>query len=159
NLEVFVKMIGKTDGELKLAMEDPQPMTRLLAIQIVAMKAAPLEKDLIGLVADEEPLVAQSARAVLVQMNQGIDFGSGYLVPKEEVNKARANWEDWLTRRKEKGVREATFVRQGLERLAPKDQDTWLAVLREDKTEVLPLALALAIPDLEEKVQEKTRRT
>jgi hypothetical protein len=159
SLKFFVTALTRSDDELRQMLQDPQPMARLLAIQMIALKNAPLEKDLIPLVADEQPLVGQAARALLVQVNQGIDHGPGFPATRDECQKARQKWQEWLTRRDGPAVKEATLVRQVLERLPPEYQDLYLAVLREDKTDALPLALAVAIPEMDAALQDKTRLT
>jgi hypothetical protein len=159
NLKFFVAALAKSDDDLRLMLQDAQPMTRLLAIQLVAMKNAPLEKEVIALVADEQPLVGQAARALLIQFNQGIDHGPGFQADRAECQKARRKWQEWLTRRDRPGMKEATFVRQSLERLPPKYQDLYLAVLREDKTDVIPQALSVAIPEMDAALQDKARLT
>jgi hypothetical protein len=159
NVQLLVSMLTRTDDDLRQLLQSPQSTTRLLAVQIIALKKAPVEADLIPLVADPQPFVAQAARALLVQLNQGIDHGPTFPATRDEADQAREKWQDWLTRRDELGVREATFVRQTLGRLAPPQQDAWLAVLREDRNDSIPLALALAIPDLDATLQAKARLT
>jgi hypothetical protein len=68
---------------------------RWMAIQVVGIKRYPLERDLIDQLSDSKHAVRQAARAALVRISRGNDFGPRLKAGKSERKQAVQEWERW----------------------------------------------------------------
>ncbi|HZT79994.1 MAG TPA: HEAT repeat domain-containing protein, partial [Gemmataceae bacterium] len=93
----------QSEAELKARLADPQPGVRWAAAQIIGARRLHLEKDLIERLDDPDPAVRQAARAALVRLARGTDFGPSPLAVKSARARAQRQWEEWLTH-EEKGA-------------------------------------------------------
>src|SRR5207245_6217599 len=77
--ELLVELLRESGNEDETAVKEKlraaDPLMRWVAIQLVGKKWMPLEKDLIGLLADPMPGVRDAARQALVRLSRGSDFG------------------------------------------------------------------------------------
>jgi hypothetical protein len=77
-------------------LRDPSPAVRWLTIQAIARRRLPLEKAVIERLDDPDRAVAQAARAALVRLGRGIDFGPKPTATKTQRQQATQRWLTWL---------------------------------------------------------------
>src|SRR5262249_52647707 len=80
---------------LKKQLRDPDLDRRLTAVQAVAVARAHLEGELIALLDDKDVGVRRAARAALVRLARGADFGPSPRAGKAERLQAQMRWRDW----------------------------------------------------------------
>lgn len=84
------------DATLRAKISEDNPLVRMLAIQVAGKKRLPVEKDLIGLLADPYPLVRQAARQSLVRLARSTDFGPEPTATGPQIAMSVRNWNAWL---------------------------------------------------------------
>ncbi len=85
---------------LKQATEHPDPMYRYAAARSIGRRSLPLEANLIGLLNDDENFVAQMARASLVKLSRGKDFGPLPNCNCDQLQESITEWHQWLSLKK-----------------------------------------------------------
>jgi hypothetical protein len=85
------------DGLERIAskLKDEQPLVRWLAVQVAGRKRLPLERELIGLLSDPEPLVRQAAREALMRLSRGNDFGPLPTATAKQITQSLRAWRQW----------------------------------------------------------------
>jgi hypothetical protein len=76
-------------------LKDGQALRRWLAALVVGRKRLHLEKELIPLLTDPSPPVQQAARAALVRLSRGNDFGPLPTATATEVTQSARAWRWW----------------------------------------------------------------
>jgi hypothetical protein len=77
-------------------LREGTPLERYLAIQVIARRRLPLEKDLIQVLRDPDKLIRQTAHDALVRICRGTDFGPTAGVSKRGISRAVERWQQWL---------------------------------------------------------------
>jgi len=77
-------------------LQDPEAMTRWVAVQVAGKKRLPLEDGLIRLLADPHPLVRQAAQQALYRLSRGTDFGPPANATAKQIAASQNSWRDWL---------------------------------------------------------------
>jgi hypothetical protein len=77
-------------------LQDPEPLTRWVAVQVAGKKRLPLEHDLIRVLADPHPLVRQAAQQALYRISRGTDFGPPPNATAKQLAATQNAWRDWL---------------------------------------------------------------
>jgi hypothetical protein len=96
-VEPFVMQMWKSkDEELTAKLGDPHPLIRCFAAQILALRQAHVEKELIPLLKDPYVQVRNAAHQALVRLGRGTDFGPSSKASKAEIKQAIARWTEWL---------------------------------------------------------------
>jgi hypothetical protein len=96
-LEVFMeKLLREKSDDLRQRLTDRNPTVRFLTIQAIARRRLPLEKALIERLIDRDRTVAQAARAALVRLGRGVDFGPTAKATRTQRHQAVQRWTDWL---------------------------------------------------------------
>lgn len=92
----LLREVAKEGAEaVRTKLKDPQPLTRWIAATIAGKKRMRLEAELIRLLMDPSPVVRQAARASLVRLSRGNDFGPPpRATAKQAASSARA-WQWW----------------------------------------------------------------
>ncbi len=96
-LEVFLqKILREKPDELRPHLTDRNPTVRFLTIQAIARRRLPLERALIERLVDRDPAVIQAARAALVRLGRGVDFGPAAKATRTQRHQAVQRWTEWL---------------------------------------------------------------
>jgi hypothetical protein len=96
-LETLVRRLLREKPEFLVEkLRDRNPAIRFLTIQAIARRRLPLEKALIERLGDPDRAVAQAARAALVRLGRGIDFGPPKKATPAQRQKATQRWSEWL---------------------------------------------------------------
>jgi hypothetical protein len=100
-LKVLQKESRDTPDVLRGKLRDENPLSRRVAIQVIASRRLPLETDLIARLDDPDVGVQQMARQTLVLLGRGTDFGPVAKAGKAERAKAIQKWTEWLALQRE----------------------------------------------------------
>jgi hypothetical protein len=87
------EMLGEDEAVIARKLRDEQPLTRWVAAQLAGRKRLHLEKELIELLTDPAPAVRQAARAALVRLSRGNDFGP--LPTATQTAQSVQAWRQW----------------------------------------------------------------
>jgi hypothetical protein len=90
------KLLHEKSEELQERLKDRNPTIRWLTIQAIGRRRLPLHRELIERLADSVPAVAQAARAALVRLGRGIDFGPKTAATRKQREQAAQRWRQWL---------------------------------------------------------------
>jgi HEAT repeat protein len=164
---------------LRRQLRDPEPATRLEAIEAVSMARRTLETELIERLDDPDADVRQAARRALVRLARGTDFGPRTGASKRLRRKAQQRWLEWLVLQDDK--QRQTALKPGLLALQPEGRlvagddgvarrvEDFLAASAARREELLiewrdskggeyTDTLAYTIPQLSEAMQAKARQ-
>jgi hypothetical protein len=89
------KLAGLSDAALKDKLKDDRAEIRAAAAQAVGAKGLRYGSELIDLLKDEETVVWQAARAALVKLGRGSDFGPADNADATARAEAAAKWRAW----------------------------------------------------------------
>ncbi len=168
---------------VRARLRDDNPLFRRVAIQVIASRRLPLEKELIERLDDRDVSVRQAARQALVLLGRGTDFGPVAKAGKAERAKAIEKWTAWLALQRPAapasllqsiaadlgeepppppagGVEDARVAElcDLLVKASGPQQEEVLRRLRTADGEHHTEALAQAIPQLSRQVQERARQ-
>jgi hypothetical protein len=90
------KFLRQKPEDLRPHLTDRNPTIRFLTIQVIARRRLPLERALIERLVDRDPAVIQAARAALVRLGRGVDFGPAAIATRTQRHKAVERWTEWL---------------------------------------------------------------
>lgn len=85
----------QNEAFLKKRLEDDQKQVRLAAVKAVNRKGLKLGGELIERLKDDDIEVRQAARAALVKLAKGVDYGPAPEAPKTERDAALEQWQAW----------------------------------------------------------------
>jgi hypothetical protein len=83
---------------LTTALADKDPTIQLAAIQVVHRRRLHRERELITCLESAQPLIRTAARAALVRLARGADFGPEPDADRLEFRSALRRWKTWLAR-------------------------------------------------------------
>jgi hypothetical protein len=96
-LEALLRQLLRENPDvLRERLTDRNPAIRFLTIQAIARRRLPLERALIERLVDRDPAVIQAARAALVRLGRGVDFGPAAKATRTQRYKAVERWTEWL---------------------------------------------------------------
>lgn len=84
---------------VKGRLADEQAAVRLAAVRVVGAKFPALAPAVIDLLGDGDAEVRAAARAALVRLSRGQDFGPSPDAPASQREQAQQKWRDWWARR------------------------------------------------------------
>jgi hypothetical protein len=84
------------DPDLVGKLTDPDPLVRWLVVHFIASKRIASADQLIGLLSDDVPEVAQAARRALIHLSRGADFGPERKDGPARTKQAIQRWREWL---------------------------------------------------------------
>jgi hypothetical protein len=90
------EMLGEDEAVIAEKLKDEQPLNRWLAAQVAGRKRLHFEDQLIGLLSDPVPEVRQAARAALMRLSRGNDFGPMPNATSQQVTQSVQAWRWWL---------------------------------------------------------------
>jgi ribosomal protein L11 methylase PrmA len=89
------EMLGEDEAVIARKLRDEQPLTRWVAAQLAGRQRLHLEKELIELLTDPAPPVRQAARAALVRLSRGNDFGPLPTATATQTAQSVRAWRQW----------------------------------------------------------------
>jgi hypothetical protein len=93
---LLVTFLARQDAAfLQKQLGDGQKEIRLAAVKAISKKGARLGKELIARLQDDDLDVRQAARAALVKLAKGTDFGPRPDAPRSERDAALEQWRTW----------------------------------------------------------------
>ena len=96
-LEAVVRQLLREKPDvLRERLTDRNATVRFLTIQVIARRRLPLERALIERLADRDRAVAEAARAALVRLGRGVDFGPVAKATRAQRHQAVQRWSEWL---------------------------------------------------------------
>lgn len=99
---LLVSYLARQDEAfLKKQLVDDQKQVRLAAVKAVSKKNLRLGSELIERLKDDDIDVRQAAKAALVKLAKGKDFGPSPDAPKGERDEAFEQWRAWWTKQSE----------------------------------------------------------
>ena len=114
-LNGLLRALAKEDPEnIRRKLQDFDPFTRWLAIQVTGKKRLPFEYDLIDLLDDPHPMVRKAAHQALVRVARSTDLGPLPKASAGDVENSQRTWRVWLTRQKETQLSESLAVSRRL---------------------------------------------
>jgi hypothetical protein len=130
SLEVFIRHLPlERPEELRKLVKQGPPLIRLLALGVVGRRHLHLETELIECLNDPELIIRTTARAALVHIARGTDFGPFPGSSRRGMERSIDKWRNWLT------LQEAG---------SPTPLDKSTAVAKREKTDSLqPVQLLL----------------
>ncbi|MCS6851706.1 MAG: hypothetical protein NZ700_11125 [Gemmataceae bacterium] len=98
--DLLVRHLSRQPADaIRKKLQDSRAAVRRAAVQVVAAKGWNWGDDLIALLGDGDEAVRQSARAALVRLSGGTDFGPEEPAGEAERQAAVAKWRAWWERR------------------------------------------------------------
>ena len=96
---LLVSYLARQDEAfLKKQLTDDQKQVRLAAVKAVSKKNLRLGSELIERLKDDDIDVRQAAKAALVKLAKGKDFGPSADAPRTERDEALEQWRAWWTK-------------------------------------------------------------
>jgi hypothetical protein len=96
-VEPIVHALWKaTDRELVKKLQEPNPLVRWFATDILSRRQIHVEKEMIALLKDPYVEVRSSARQALVRLGRGTDFGPSPSDSRAQIDHAVDRWQRWL---------------------------------------------------------------
>jgi hypothetical protein len=90
------KLLHEKPEQLQARLKDRNATIRWLTIQAVGRRRLPLHRELIERLDDFDPVVVQTARAALVRLGRGVDFGPRLAATRKQREQAARRWRQWL---------------------------------------------------------------
>jgi HEAT repeat protein len=86
---------------LRDRLHDKSPLVRSLAVQVVGTRKMPMMEEMIERLEDPSLAVRQGARAALIRLTRGTDFGPSLDAGKAGAARAVEKWTGWLALQRE----------------------------------------------------------
>ena len=100
---MWADLMKLDDIILRGKVSDPNPLVRLIAIQLAAQKRLPVETELIRLLADEHLPIREASHQALIRLSRGTDFGPPPTATARQIAVARQSWTAWLAAQNDTG--------------------------------------------------------
>jgi HEAT repeat protein len=96
-LDLIETMLKERPEFLCKKLQEGKPVERLLALQMIAKRRLPLEKEVIDALKDPDKLIRHTAHSALVYLTRGTDFGPMARATPRNLDRSIARWQNWLT--------------------------------------------------------------